>query len=139
MAATAAGSDAREILTSALQCFPEDGNLWLRLAMVEFATTASIPSAGQNGQAVGRGRAARRLDLEAAACVHGAPGGDRPLCCRRTCWLTTSAVSHATRAFPTSWPCSVKLTPPRGTCFSPGFPKLSDKRRNEIVAGINAR
>lgn len=33
----AALGKARDALTSSLRCFPRDGNLWLRLAMIEFA------------------------------------------------------------------------------------------------------
>jgi hypothetical protein len=138
IAATAAGSDAHEILTSALQCFPRDGNLWLRLAMVEFAATDSIP------------KAARMVRLSAeAAPLEGWILKQRLAFTARLAEIDRSAVAdvladdigrfarHA--RVPDVVAMFGKVDTTSRDLFLARFSELSAQRRNEIVAGINAR
>ena len=137
-AATAAGSDAREILTGALQCFPRDGNLWLRLAMVEFAATDTIPSAARMV----------RLSAEAAP-LEGWVLKQRLAFTARLAEIDRSAVADVLAAdigrfarharVPEVVDMFGKVDTTSRDLFLASFSKLSDKRRNEIVAGINAR
>lgn len=137
-ASNAAGADAREILTSALQCFPRDGNLWLRLAMVEFAATDSIPSA------------ARMIRLSAeAAPLEGWILKQRLAFSARLAEIDRSAVADVLAddigrfaryaRVPEVVDMFWKVDPTSRNLFLASFSQLPDKRRGEIVAGINAR
>jgi hypothetical protein len=137
-AASASASDAREILTGALQCFPRDGNLWLRLAMVEFAATESIP------------RAARMVRLSAeAAPLEGWILKQRLAFTARLAQIDRSAVAdvladdigrfarHASVTDVVAMFGKVDTT--SRNLFLARFSEIPAERRNEIVAGINAR
>lgn len=136
--AEAAISNAREILTGALQCFPRDGNLWLRLAMVEFAATDSIPPA------------ARMLRLSAeAAPLEGWILKQRLAFAARLAEIDRSTVADVLAAdigrfsrharVPEVVAMFGKVDATSRAQFLAEFSKLPDKRRGEIVAGINAR
>jgi hypothetical protein len=137
-AANAALTNARETLTSALQCFPRDGNLWLRLAMVEFVATDSIPTAARMV----------RLSAEAAP-LEGWILKQRLAFTARLAEIDRSTVADVLAAdigrfarharVPEVVAMFGKVDKTSRDLFLARFSELSAERRNEIVTGINAR
>ena len=62
---------ADRLLRHGLRCFPYDGNMWLRLAMVEFARTGPTKQRRGHAEIVGRCGAQRGLDHWASHCLCG--------------------------------------------------------------------
>jgi hypothetical protein len=137
-AANAALANARETLTSALQCFPRDGNLWLRLAMVEFAASDNIP------------KAASMVKLSAeAAPLEGWILKQRLAFAASLAEIDRSAVADVLAVdinrfarharVPEVVDMFGKVDGTSRDLFLASFSALPDQRRSEIVAGINAR
>jgi hypothetical protein len=136
--ANAALADAREILRNGLQCFPRDGNLWLRYGMVEFAANGDVREA------------ARLVKLSAeAAPLEGwilkqrlafavqLAEADRPAVAD----VLAADIAHFARhaRVPEVVDMFGRVDATSRDLFLASFSSLSETRRSEIVAGINER
>jgi hypothetical protein len=137
-AADAALSDARDILKAGLECFPRDGNMWLRLAMVEYATTKTVQPA------------ARMVALSAEfAPLEGWILRQRLAFGARLAELDQAAVADVLKADIDRFARHGRIAdivdvfakgdPQARSLMMASFGGLPEQRRDAIVAGINAQ
>jgi hypothetical protein len=137
-AAETALSDARDILKAGLECFPRDGNMWLRLAMVEYATTKAVEPA------------AKMVALSAEfAPLEGWILKQRLAFTSRLAEIDQDSVSQVLRADIDRFARHGRIAdvvnvfakgdPQARSLMMASFGGLPEQRRDAIVAGINAQ
>lgn len=137
-AAKASLADAKEILRAGLVCFPRDGNMWLRLAMIEFATTNAVEPAARMVALSAEFAPLegwilkQRLAFTARLAEIDRPAVARVLAADLGRFARHGRVDEVVDLFG-------KSDAEARNVLLASFNRLTDKRRDAIVAGINAQ